>query len=278
MVSTATKMRMARAASKTLLALGFAANRRIRRAGIVFDVDLREGIDLSLFLFGTFQRQVLRAVRRLVPADGVVIDVGANIGAIALPVAAHVARGHVYAFEPTDLAYGKLAQNLALNPQLAERLTLIKSFVADEEADRSRIVAYSSWPVSDSPVDASHPIHRGVRGAASCGQITLDGFVRNRRLSSLSLIKIDTDGSEYEVLRGATEVLRALKPAVIFEACEYLMRSPRPTFDEIEDLLRKSDYEIRDAFGKRRITATQFYASCPQGGGLDLVAIPRRTG
>ena len=63
MPATATKIRVARAVSATLLRLGFRSQRRVRRNGIAFELDLREGIDLSLFLFGSFQRNVIGSIR-----------------------------------------------------------------------------------------------------------------------------------------------------------------------------------------------------------------------
>jgi len=274
MLNTAVKVRIAQALASTLLRLGVRAQRQIRRDGIVYEVDLREGIDLSLFLFGAFQRHVLKTVQRLVPKDGIVVDVGANVGAVALPIAAHLERGHVYAFEPTDFAYAKLARNLELNPRLQPRVTLVKSFVAEQAAPVSELTAYSSWPVVDTPDAQLHPVHKGAAKMASCGQTTIDNFVREQKLDRLSLIKIDTDGHEFAVLSGALDSLRRFQPVVIFEACEYLMRPPRRVFHDFEELFRSAGYVICANARLQPLSDREFYASCPRGGGLDLIAVP----
>jgi len=90
--STATKIAVARFLSATLVRLGVRTPRQIRRHGLTFDVDIREGIDLSLFLFGSFERDILATIKALVPRDGIFIDVGANIGALTLPVADYLER------------------------------------------------------------------------------------------------------------------------------------------------------------------------------------------
>src|SRR6266702_564828 len=108
MSATATKIAIARSIAATLLYFGVNPRRRIRRRGIYYDVDLREGIDLSLFLFGSFQRHVTDVIKQLVAPDGVVIDIGANIGTVTLTIAAYLAEGRIYAFEPTDFAFQKL--------------------------------------------------------------------------------------------------------------------------------------------------------------------------
>jgi FkbM family methyltransferase len=272
--STETKVALARIVSTTLVRLGVRTQRQIRRHGLTFDVDIREGIDLSLFLFGSFERDVLTTIKTLVPTDGIVIDVGANIGALTLPVADYVTRGHVYAVEPTDFAFAKLRTNLALNPGISPRVTAIQSFVASETAPVSKLVAYSSWPVTGGDVARQHPVHKGVPQAAGCGQVTLDGLIEAHGIKTVSLIKIDTDGHEFSVLSGATQCLKQLRPAVIFEACEYLLVPPRPTFDDFAKLFTSHDYTICERTAFQPIDREEFFRTCPSGGGLDLLALP----
>jgi FkbM family methyltransferase len=279
MPSTATKIRLARGVSATLLRLGFRSQRRVRRNGIVFELDLREGIDLSLFLFGSFQRNVIGSIRRFVAPDGVVIDVGANIGAVTLLAADYLRKGHVYAFEPTDFAFAKLERNLALNPALASRVTTLKMFVADRPGQTSDLVAYSSWPVAGKHAGEEHPVHKGIAQPASCGQTTIDEFVAAWKLASVSFIKVDTDGHEFSVLSGASHCLAHSRPIVLFEACAYLMEAPQPTFSDFEELFRSHDYLICEDLRLELITSEEFQRRCPVGGGIDLVAVPqeRRT-
>jgi len=272
--STATKVALARAVSTTLIRLGVRTRRQIRRHGLTFDVDIREGIDLSLFLFGSFERDILTTIKALVSPDGIFIDVGANIGALTLPVADYLERGHVYAVEPTNYAFDKLRKNLELNPAVSERVTVIQSFVASEDAPVSDLVAYSSWPVTGSDSPQQHPVHKGVQQAAGCGQVTLDALINANGIQTVSLVKIDTDGHEFSVLSGATECLKRLRPAVIFEACEYLLVPPRPTFDDFAKLFHSHDYTICERAGFQPISHQEFLRTCPTGGGLDLLALP----
>jgi FkbM family methyltransferase len=272
--STATKVAVARVVSAALFRLGVRMRRRIRRGGLAFDVDLREGIDLSLFLFGSFQRDVLTSIKILVPPDGVFVDVGANVGALTLPVASYLNRGHVYAVEPTDFAFARLRQNVALNPAISARITTIQSFVSSETSSTSQLVAYSSWPVSGSDDVKQHPVHKGVPQRADCGQVTLDALIEAQGIRKVSLVKIDTDGHEFSVLSGATQCLTRLRPAIIFEACEYLLVPPRQTFDDFVRLFASHDYTICERKGFQPITREEFVRTCPVGGGLDLLALP----
>jgi FkbM family methyltransferase len=204
-----------------------------------------------------------------------VIDVGANIGAVTLPLAAYLDQGHVYAIEPTDFAFQKLRVNLALNDQLAARVTSLKTFVADQSAPTSKLVAYSSWPVAHTESGGHHhPVHGGVAKDAECGQMTLDEFTQRHEVSRVDLVKIDTDGHEYAVLCGAARCLNEQRPFVVFEACEYLMLAPQPDFGEFAKLFAGHGYTICHGWPPRPMDAAEFARACPAGGGLDLIAVP----
>src|SRR5271170_1360120 len=59
----------------------------VRRDGLRWQLDLREGIDFSIFLLGVFERSSVNVYRRLIRPGDVVLDIGANIGAHTLQFA-----------------------------------------------------------------------------------------------------------------------------------------------------------------------------------------------
>ncbi|MSO73187.1 MAG: FkbM family methyltransferase, partial [Rhodospirillaceae bacterium] len=83
------------------------------RGGFRWRLDLGEGIDFSIYLLGSFEPITLGACRRLINPGDTVLDIGANIGALTLPMARMTGEaGKVYAFEPTAYAFEKLRANL----------------------------------------------------------------------------------------------------------------------------------------------------------------------
>ena len=85
--STVFKVKTAHIIYRVLKLLRFDMLRRISRGGVTYEVDLREGIDLSLFVLGNFQRHVVESSYFEIRDDAVVFEVGANIGCVSLYIA-----------------------------------------------------------------------------------------------------------------------------------------------------------------------------------------------
>lgn len=248
---------------------------QVTRGNVRFELDLGEGIDLSLYLFGHFQDHVFRNphIRFAPGTQPVVLDVGANIGAMALRFAERF-HAVVYAFEPTQYAYARLLRNLALNPQLAERIHPVQGFVADVNEDVSALQAYASWRVDGKALPGRHPLHGGNRMPADrVPSFRLDDWVRRQNLEAVHLIKIDTDGHEYKVLSGARETLARFRPVVVFEASVYQMQENGVTFADFEALLRPLGYRIYKARTGKEITARNAARAIPAKTGIDFVAV-----
>jgi FkbM family methyltransferase len=282
-LSTQSKLRVARALYHGLRFLGFADQMIVRRAGVRFHVDLREGIELSLFLFGGFQRHVGPGQHFQIPPDAVIFDIGANVGAICLPLAASLPASTVYAFEPTEYAFTRLQLNLSLNPELQGRVHPVQAFASDVGNDNSELVAYSSWRVdhqasqSDGVSATRHAIHGGTPKPAARKQISLDDFISEHDIDRLDYLKIDTDGHELQVLRGAAQTLRSFRPIVIFELTKYLLKERGVQFSDYEDLLLPLGYRLVESRKGSELNRKSFDRLIPDHGSIDVLALPNST-
>lgn len=249
-------------------------NHLIRRKGIVYQVDLSEGVDLSLFLFGNFQNHVVNQKHVELKDDDVVFDVGANIGSMALGFAQQLPRGHVYAFEPTDFAFSKILNNLALNPHLAKRITPVQFFLSDQTKSDHEIQAYASWKVDGSAANI-HRLHGGaVKSAQSVPAVTLDDYCSINRIQRVDLIKIDTDGHELKVLRGARRTVEKNRPYIIFEIGLYILKEQKIEFEQIYRYFAGYNYYLFNGKGGQQITLENFSYRIPGRSTTDIIAVP----
>lgn len=191
------------------------------RNGLNWNLDLGEGIDLAIYLFGAFEVATTRFLARVVKPGDVILDIGANIGAHTLPLARGCAEGgRVYAFEATDYACGKLRRNLELNPALAHRVEVIHAILSDRMDGKVESQIVSSWSVEASPAgrDALAGIAKSVGDARV---LTIDHWAEQTGLTKLDLVKIDVDGHEPKIFSGAMRTLERFRPKILMELAPY---------------------------------------------------------
>ncbi len=270
MLATESKIKLARVLYRLLKLAGFRDEQVVTRSGVRFQLDLREGIDLSIFLFGGFQNHVVSV--SVGATDPVIVDVGANIGAITLPLARRHSRAQVHSFEPTHYAVEKFRRNLALNPALAARVTVNPCFVGSTSGTMAEGKAYASWRLDDTTGAEMHDTHLGIKMAAVTTRTSLDNYVEAKDISQVHLMKIDTDGQEFEVLAGAQKLIAFSRPRIVMEMCPYLLEEKHLTLKDYVEVLGPG-YRITDLRTGRAFDEKSFARVSPRGG-IDVMAEP----
>jgi len=278
-LSTTQKVAIARVLSRSTLLLrrllGKGPQAVATRHGVRWSLDLREGIDLAIYLLGGFELATLKQYERYVKPGDVVFDIGANIGSHTLPLARLVGpAGRVHAFEPTAFAYRKLLQNLALNGELAGRVDARQLMAVANDAEAIPEEIHSSWPLDS--VDGLDEWHCGrLMGTEGAQKATLDQFVADCAIARVDFIKIDVDGNEHTVLAGARRMLARFRPTMMIELAPYVYRDRPAEFDAFVDLLLEIGYRFHDAANERELPASAkgIRGAVSDGAGLNAVAI-----
>jgi FkbM family methyltransferase len=227
--------------------------RRVIRStidGAQFQLDLGETIDLTMLL-GEFEKDVRAEIVKRCKPGMVVVDVGANIGAHTLLFATVVTPGgKVIAFEPTEYAFGKLQRNVALNPTL--NITLVHLALSETAGPPRKVDFRASWPTSGPRRDGESTVAFG----------TLDSWCERNGLERIDLMKIDVDGNEYGVLRGAEFTLARCRPTILMEVV-----GPHLDDDSRNPLrlLEKQGYVFRDIRTGNQITIEEMRPRFPHG-------------
>ena len=201
----------------------------------------------------------------------VIFDIGANCGVISLFFAHEFSTATIHAFEPTNYAIKKFRKNLELNPDLAEHIRLNQFYVSENSSTIPENV-YSSWPLSGN--SERHDTHGGVlQSAENASSISVDNYVRDHNLDRVDLIKIDTDGHEYEVLNGALETINKLKPLIIFEIGQYMVLERNLSFQQYYQLFEEAGYKLYTV-KKHQVQLSNYKNYIPRNSTVDLFAIP----
>lgn len=273
---TRIKIFIAKVLYRLLMLAGVKKDREIERKGIHYRVDLSEGIDLSLFLFGNFQSHVYKNSSLKIAQDAIIFDVGANVGLMTMQFARLVPQGMVYAFEPTHYALGKLKVNLGLNPELEKRVKIFQTFVSAQTEANSKIEAFASWKVDGKAEGAGvHPVHLGTaKNTDGVGAVRLDDFCEHEQIQRLDFIKIDTDGHEFEVFGGAKKAIERFRPVIIFEIGLYVMEEKGIDFGFYAQYFSDLSYKLTNSSNGAEITSQNYRNHIPEKGTIDILALP----
>ena len=248
----------------------------VTRCGISWSLDLDEGIDLAIYVFGRFEPTTSRVLEESTHPGDVVIDIGANIGAHTLPLAKRVGKnGRVIAFEPTRFAHAKLMRNLELNAELATAVTVESMFLTDRPSASVPPTIYSSWPLKRS--DQLHEMHRGAaKDTSGAVAQTLDDYVIAHSIESIRLIKLDVDGHECQVLRGASHTLNTHRPIIIMELAPYALREAGDSLEELLRILREANYQLHDETSLKILPmeVNRIDALVTRGASINVIAKP----
>lgn len=176
--------------------------------GYVFPhCDLNEYLNQALFFCGLPELDVDWMGKRLLKPGDVFIDIGACYGYHALTCARRVgSQGRVYAFEPQLDMFAALQENARYNGLAtveAENLAL------SDRSECLQLYRFSDLGVGHTSIAT---LGHAVSQVLTCPAITLDEYLARRGINHVTLIKLDAEGSELKILRGAQAVLRTPHP------------------------------------------------------------------
>ncbi|MEQ9407211.1 MAG: FkbM family methyltransferase [Fuerstiella sp.] len=196
---------------------------------------MEDYIGRAAYLVGDLDRKISTICRQIVRPGDVVLDVGANIGLVSLLLARLVGpTGRVHAFEPQPRLARMLAASLQKNG--FQNTTLHEIALGDSVGKLQMHVpghnAGAATLVNDRIRSDSGSLYVDVR--------TLDDVLAADQNSRIRLMKIDVEGYESQVIKGAQSIMRERRPeAVIFELND---GQKNFTQNEIVQLLRSYQY------------------------------------
>jgi FkbM family methyltransferase len=165
---------------------------------------------------------------RLAARAKVTIDVGAYVGFYALLAAHANPSGRVFAFEPMPAIEARLVRNIRIN-HLAN-VTCIASAVGEIEGTAEFYHVAAEFPTSSS-LSREFMAAAGPVEHTPVTVVALDRFAEREGLSQVDLVKIDTESTEPQVLRGMSRVLGRDRPTLV---CEVLRdRGSERSLEEI---------------------------------------------
>lgn len=187
----------------------------------------RNGTSMEIILTSDFsERELLDNVKKYIAPGSVVADIGANIGNHTLYFSYYLSPAKILAFEPQKSMFHILQKNCELN-NLQNKVELYNCCLGEKEAFANledvvmNNAGATSFAACDTPTDYK--------------VITLDSLNLNR----LDFIKIDVEGHELDVFKGAVETIKRCRPVIWSET---LTRAQKKT---LSSYLKSFGYTVQ---------------------------------
>jgi FkbM family methyltransferase len=199
----------------------------------------------------TYEPHLLLWLRNYLQSGDSFWDIGANLGFTSLPAARIVGTsGRVIAIEPSPSNIAWLKRHIALN-QYENIVTVVEAAVCEQNGGS---VSFSLLNDGRSPSN-SLMFSSSVNGESpevtdqiSVPAISLDGLLAEQERVP-KLVKIDVEGAELKVLRGATELLSLeVAPTLLLAVHPFWQATPEDC-QEIVNLLKGLGYQILNRHG-----------------------------
>jgi FkbM family methyltransferase len=191
------------------------------RGGYILDDDgdfiyVPAQMDITVLERLTYKPAPEPIIAKVCPPGGTVMDVGANLGDWTLPMAKAVGpSGRVFAFEPVPFVAQSVKKTLKING--FANAEVVETALSDCQGETAFTVVHDENAVlnircSGIGIDDLGGFHITV------STTTLDAFAEAEKLERLDFIKVDVEGHESAVFKGAVDTLEKFRPAIVFEA------------------------------------------------------------
>lgn len=223
---------------------------RLLRGADPFDWTLSSGVRLRIdpsdrinrrFAIRSYERPLLRYLRRALRSGDAVIDGGAHHGYVALHAAVEVApAGLVLAIEPDPHNVRALRTNVSLNQLPVEVVpAAVGATQGTASFTRNLTQGETGWgSMLADPDDRSESIQVPT--------VTIDRLRERLAGRRVSLIKLDVQGTEYEALEGARSTLQEDRPIVVVETVDVWWGSRQTrTVADVREFLLAAGYHER---------------------------------
>ncbi len=202
-----------------------------------------KGSGVNGYWLGTYELEHQNIISGLLKEGDVFFDVGAHVGFFSLLASRLIGpSGTVYAFEPLSKNVAFLKKHIALNK--ISNIKVIEVAVSDHDGEALFEESESSFMGKVS-----------AKGTTRVKMACLDSLVRSGVVPPPAVLKIDVEGLQDLVLKGASEILEKYHPAILLEAVY-----EKDNKQNFYSILTSLGYTIEPIGGKSIEVAGDFFA------------------
>lgn len=231
-----------------------------------FRVGIHSTLVKRILLYGEYEETLTHRVAKYLNKKKDVIDVGANIGLFTVLFSKTIENDNrVLAIEPTQNATKYLEENIRQN-NCSEKVIIFNGVAADKPGGYVlNTIAGMEEYSSLGQLTHSDIIEKKSNLLAVPGQ-TIDTLVTKYSIQP-GFIKIDTEGAELSVIKGAQQTITNFRPVILSEVSDRLLQVQGGSVKKLFELLHEHDYKLFNAYTMAPV-CREFFDG-------DIIALPK---
>ena len=227
----------------------------VKRNNINYEVCIGEHIDWYIF-YGFIDPSKSNLYSAIKSGD-TVLDIGSNVGEVLMNISKIVGnKGMVHGFEPDFENYKRLSKNLSLNE--FENIKVNNIGLSYENGFGTSEINN----IRNKGMNSISQVMEDDKNEHSFEILTLDNYINKTNISSLDFIKIDVEGYEFNVLKGAESALKKYKPTLFIELDDNNLKKTNHTASELVSLLEDYNYSIKNVNTNTVVSSENNFENC----------------
>jgi FkbM family methyltransferase len=199
--------------------------------------NFKDIISLDLFMNGYYEKGLVELLKSKIPTNGVMIDVGANIGSISIPLSRMRPDITIIAVEASPWIFEVLKRNISANK--ASNITAVNYAVYSESGKTLPMYAPKDL-FGKGSLKAVYTMD-----AEMVETVTIDDIKTKFNLPAVHFVKVDVEGFEASVFSGMSQVSNADKPKIVFEFSEWAEVAAGFKACEAQSVIISKGYKIQ---------------------------------
>lgn len=201
------------------------------------NLNISKDVDKRLYLYG-FEVEIIELFISIIKKDDVIFDIGSNIGLYSLIASDRIGEnGKIYAFEPAPIAFKSLQKNIELNS--FKNIKSISKGVSEKSGE-----AILNMCDDDAYNSLGNTPMKEISSKEKIEIVSIDDFVKYNNISKVDIIKIDTEGAEYLILKGGEKTLLTHRPKLFFEHNPFTSIGFENTLEDTLIFLKSLGYKL----------------------------------
>lgn len=228
--------------------------------GIKYELDLGTLVHAQIYHYGCWEPDTTKLIETCVKEGMTVFDIGASTGPHTLRMAKLVGpKGKVYAFEPSSELYPKLIDGVLLND--FKNIVIERVALSDKE-ERKLFYTNSLCRIKGEEIQ---------RPEYSTMFTTLDLYTERFKVKYIDFIKLDVDGHETKILKGAQRIIKKSKPIMIVEFARGCQEKYGNSIEELKDIIESFGYSFYSV--KTLLKYDDVLDAVPETGSINVLCL-----